>query len=149
MSQPKLEENIRKTLDLITIISVGVLTELFWDWKILLILVGIYAFFKVGGLYQKLKTMPSNGFISGDDIEDNNDVADPYTKKKYQQGIKDGYISTQLVTQFILTFLIVGGFSSIIKLLLALTLSSTFWLITFIFFLVITIVLILRNIWKS
>lgn len=149
MTQLQFESNVRKTLDLVIAILVGVLTELFWGWKWLLIIVGIYAFLKANVLYNKLRKTPPEYYMSEKELVNIYSTVDPVVREQQLKGYRDGYTTMQWVIQLLLTFAIVGGLSSVIKLFLGWALPSTLWLILFIIFSLLTIYMTLRRIWTS
>lgn len=149
MTQLQFESNVRKTLDFVIAILVGVLTELFWGWKMLLIIVGIYSFLKANFLYNKLRNLPPESYMSEKQIIDTLNTEDPVIREAGRKGYREGYTTMQWVIQLLLTFTVVGVLSSIIKLLLGWTMPSTLWLTLFIVFGCLTIYMTLKRIWTS
>lgn len=149
MTQLQFESNVRKTLDFLIAIIVGVLTELFWGWKMLLIIVGIYSFLKANFLYNKLRHLPPESYMSENQILDTLNTEDPAIREAGRKGYREGYTTMMWFYQLLLTFAIVGGISSVTKLLLNWTISSTLWLTLFIVFGGLTVYMILKRIWTS
>ncbi len=149
MTQLQFESNVRKTFDIVIALLVGVLTELFWGWKWLLIIVGIYAFLKANVLYNKLRNLPSESYMSENQLLDTLNTENSAIRENKLKGYKDGYTTMMWFSHLFITFAIVGGLSSIIKLLLSWTLSSSLWLTIFIILGSLTIYMIIRKIWTS
>lgn len=149
MTQIQFESNVRKTLDLVIALLVGVLTELFWGWKWLLIIVGLYAFLKANVLYNKLRSLPPESYTSEKQLIDTLNAENSVIRESKRKGYREGYTTMMWVYQLFITFAIVGGLSSIIKLLLGWTMPSTLWLTLFIVFGFLTIYMTLRRIWTS
>lgn len=149
MTQLQFESNVRKTLDLVIAIIVGVLTELLLGWKWLLIIVGIYAFLKANVVYNKLRRLPPESYMSEKQLLDTLNAENSVIRENKRKGYREGYTTMMWVYQLFITFAIVGGLSSIIKLLLSWTLPSTLWLTLFIVFGSLTIYMTLRKIWAT
>lgn len=147
MNRLQFESNVRKTLDLVIAVLVGVLSELFWDWKWLLIIIGVYSLLKANVLYNKLRKIPPEQYMSEEDFKYFYSMDDFIERRKQLHGYRAGYTRIQCIIQLLLTFTIVGGISSMIKLLLAWTISSTLWLTIFIIMGCLTMYMTIKRIW--
>ena len=149
MTQIDFNSKIRKSLDLVIAILIGVLTSIYWDWKWLLIIVGIYSFLKANYLISILRKTSSALIMSEPTHNDIYSIQNKINQENRIKGYEVGYLVSQWFIQLFLTFAIVGVLSSIIKLTFGWAMSSTLWLTLCIIFWIFTIYMTIKRTWES
>ncbi|HYD92249.1 MAG TPA: hypothetical protein VEA37_12270 [Flavobacterium sp.] len=145
----EMEAKIRKTLDLLVGISVGVLTQLYWGWKWVFIIVGIYSFLKATALYDKIRKTNPQLLMTSEQWEIINSMSDISKKNAQIRGFHGGYATSNALLQFVLTFILVGVLGSMTKIIFSYAIASTIWLSIFIVFFGFLIYSILKKVWAD